>query len=118
MNVVACKCPQIHKGAGPICNNVTAALFRWGRAVLIFSQAGSRVKALEVKVATLIDERDAAKQNVRDAIHAMKAALEELRLKIKGSFLTLFAEDSSRHTGLSEVCKQGVFRISLHLSRL
>lgn len=69
----------------------------------MFSQAGSRVKALEVKVATLVEERDAAKQNVRDAIHAMKAALEELRLKVKDTLLTLFAEDSSRHTGLAEV---------------
>eukprot|EP00903_Cladosiphon_okamuranus_P013168 g12281.t1 len=66
-------------------------------------QASSRVKALEVKVATLVEERDAAKQNVRDAIHAMKAALEELRLKCKDTILTLFAEDSSRHTGLAEL---------------
>lgn len=80
---------------------VTAALFHSG--YLIFSQAGSRVKALEVKVATLVEERDAAKQNVRDAIHAMKTALEELRLEIKDSLLTLFAKDSSRHTGLGEV---------------
>lgn len=62
------------------------------------------MKALEVKVATLIEERNAAKQNVRDAIHAMKAALEELRLKVKDTLLALFAEDSSRHTGLAEVC--------------
>ena len=71
--------------------------------VLILSQAGTRVKALEVKVATLIEERDSAKQNVRDAIHAMKAALEELRLKVKDTLITLFAEDSSRQTGLAEV---------------
>lgn len=70
-----------------------------------FQQAGSRVKTLEVKVATLTEERDSAKQNVRDAIHTMKAAAEDLRLKTKGITLTLFAEDSSRHAGLSEVRK-------------
>lgn len=61
------------------------------------------MKALEVKVAALIEERDAAKQNVRDAIHGMKAALEELRLKVKDTTIGLLAEDSSRQTGLSEV---------------
>ena len=58
-------------------------------------------------MATLIEERDAAKQNVRDAIHAMKAALEDLRLKVKDTLLTLFAEDSSRQTGLAEVRNHG-----------
>ena len=61
------------------------------------------MKSLETKVATLIEERDSAMKNVRDAIHTMKAAAEDLRLKTKDITLTLFAEDSSRHAGLSEV---------------
>lgn len=70
------------------------------------------MKALEGKLASLIEERDSAKQNVRDAIHAMKAALDDVRLKVKGTTLTLLAEDSSRHTGLSEVWTARVFSAS------
>lgn len=71
---------------------------------LVLSQhSGSRVKALEAKVATLIEERESATQTVRDAIHAVKAALEELRLKVQGTTVTLFSEDSSRQAGLKEV---------------
>lgn len=70
-----------------------------------FQDASGRVKALEGKLTTLTEERDSAKQNVRDAIHAMKAAADDVRQKVKSAILTLLAEDSSRHTGLSEVRK-------------
>lgn len=79
------------------------SLFVFSCLVVCFQDASGRVKALEGKLATLIEERDSAKQNVRDAIHAVKAAVDDVRQKAKGTTLTLLAEDSSRHTGLSEV---------------
>lgn len=73
--------------------------------ILGIQDASGRVKALEGKLATMMEERDSAKQNVRDAIHAMKAAAEDVRQKVKTTILTLLAEDSSRQSGLSEVRK-------------
>lgn len=68
-------------------------------------------------MAALVEERDAAKRSVKDAIHAMKAALEDLRQKTKDATLTSFAEDSSRHTGLSEVRTEWVSQGPRYLSR-
>lgn len=73
-----------------------------------FQDFSGKVKALEGKLATMLEEKDSAKQNVRDAIHAMKAALDNVRQQVKGLTLILLAEDSSRHTRLSEVQKARV----------
>lgn len=72
-------------------------------ALLFLQDASGRAKALEGKLTTLIEERDAALQNVQDTTHNMEASLDNMRLRVKGTTLTLLAEDSSRHKGLSEV---------------
>ncbi|CAM9627423.1 unnamed protein product, partial [Laminaria digitata] len=74
---------------------------------------GARVRALEVKLAAQIEERDAAKQARNtfshfpcgrgDAIQAMEKGLKGLRLMVKDVTLRSFSEDTSRHSSLSEI---------------